>query len=136
MRITFITGGAPHYEAGLITGLVEHNITVDVIGGDDLANTPVLHHPQVCFRNIYGKSGQGTALWQKVLRLIAVYFKLLTHAAKSDARLIHIQWPYKFVFFERTVLNLYYKALRKKIMGQPRFAAIPLSNHGPHHRSY
>jgi glycosyltransferase involved in cell wall biosynthesis len=116
VRITFITGGAPHYEAGLITGLVEHNITVDVIGGDDLANTPVLHHPQVCFRNIYGKSGQGTALWQKVLRLIAVYFKLLTHAAKSDARLIHIQWPYKFVFFERTVLNLYYKALRKKIV--------------------
>jgi D-inositol-3-phosphate glycosyltransferase len=116
VRITLITGGAPHYEAGLIAGLIEHNIIVDVIGGDDLVNTPVLRHPQVCFRNFYGKSQQGTALWRKVLRLITVYLKLFAHAARSDARLIHIQWPYKLVFFDRTVLNLYYKALRKKIV--------------------
>ena len=116
MKFTLITGGAPHYEAGLIAGLAEHDVTVDVIGGDDLANLPALRHPQVNFRNFYGGSGPGTARWRKALRLVTVYLKLFTHAARSDARLIHIQWPYKLVFFDRTVLNLYYKALGKKIV--------------------
>ncbi len=116
MRITLITGGAPHYEAGLITGLVEQNVNMDVIGGDDLADTPVVQHPQVCFRNFYGKSEQRTALWRKLLRLITVYVKLFVYAATSDTRLIHIQWHYKLVLFDRTALNLYYKALGKKIV--------------------
>ena len=116
MKITLITGGAPHYEAGLIAGLAEHDVTVDVIGGDDLANLPALRHPQVNFRNFYGGSGPGTARWRKALRLVTVYFKLFFYAARCDARLIHIQWPFKLVYFDRTVLNLYYKALGKKIV--------------------
>ena len=116
MRITLITGGAPHYEAGLITALLEHDITMDVIGGDDLADTSAVQHPRVCFRNFYGKSESGASLWRKLLRLIRVYLKLLAYAARSDARLIHIQWHYKLAFFDRTALNLYYKALGKKII--------------------
>jgi len=116
LKITLIAGGAPHYEAGLIAGLVEHNVTADVIGGDDLGNAAVLRFPQVRFRNFYGKSRRGTAMWRKVLRLIAVYLKLLAHATASDARLIHIQWPYKLPFFDRTLLNLYYKLLGKRLV--------------------
>jgi D-inositol-3-phosphate glycosyltransferase len=116
VRIILITGGAPHYEAGLIAGLAGHKVDLDVIGGDDLAASPALRNPQVCFRNFYGNGGQGIARWKKALRLVAVYFKLIVHVARSDARLIHIQWPYKFVLFDRTLLNLYYKALGKKIV--------------------
>lgn len=114
MKITLITGGSPHYEAGLIAGLVGQNVAVEVVGGDDLASQPVLQHPSVVFRNIYGGAGSGTARWPKLRRLVTAYFKLFTHVTRSDTRLIHIQWPYKLVFFDRTVLNLYYKALGKK----------------------
>ena len=111
-----ITGGAPHYEAGLISGLAERGIALDVIGGDDLVNAPALNHPQIRFHNFYKTSQAGIPTWQKLVRLLKVYFKLLAHAPFSGARLIHIQWPYKLVFFDRTVLNLYYKALGKKIV--------------------
>jgi D-inositol-3-phosphate glycosyltransferase len=116
VRIILITGGAPHYEAGLIAGLAEHNVNVNVIGGDDLADTSVLRNPKVCFLNFYGKSERGTALWRKILRIITVYLKLMTHVATSNARLIHIQWHYKLPFLDRTVLNFYYKLLGKKLV--------------------
>ena len=47
---------------------------------------------------------------------LSPYLKLLIHAVTSDARLVHIQWPYKLAFLDRTVLNLYYKLLGKKLV--------------------
>ena len=52
----------------------------------------------------------------KVLRVSRVYSRLAAYAARTDSRLFHLQWPYKFVFLDRTVMNLYYKALGKRLV--------------------
>ena len=50
------------------------------------------------------------------MRVAGVYLKLIKYAATTDSKLFHIQWPYKLVLFDRTLLHLYYKILGKKIV--------------------
>ena len=40
----------------------------------------------------------------------------MKYAFRTDSKLFHIQWLNKFIYFDRTVLNTYYKALGKKIL--------------------
>jgi len=116
MKITLTTGGAPHYELGLVAGLVEQKVLVEVIGGDELERAPIMQNALVNFKNFQGKPDPGDSRLRKLLRVLRCYLRLMTHAAVSNSRLIHVQWPYKFVFFDRTLLNLYYKVLGKKIV--------------------
>jgi D-inositol-3-phosphate glycosyltransferase len=115
LKISLITGGAPHYELGLISGLVEHNVQLEVIGGDELEAAPIMRHGLICYRNLHGKITTGS-FWLKVLHILGVYGRLTLNAVKTDASLLHVQWPWKFLFLDRTVLNLWYKALGKKVV--------------------
>jgi glycosyltransferase involved in cell wall biosynthesis len=113
--ITLITGGAPHYEAGLISGLIEQEVALEVIGGDDLASAKVMRHPLVRFSNVYRSSPRGSA-FRRLKHVAAAYLALLRHACRAKSRLIHIQWNYKLPLLDRTVLNLVYKTLGKKLV--------------------
>jgi len=89
---------------------------IDVIGGDELATAPIMRHPRVHYRNLHRRHNSAAPLWLKVLRVLKVYLRLVAYAAKTDSHLFHLQWPYKFVFLDRTVMNLYYKALGKRLV--------------------
>jgi glycosyltransferase involved in cell wall biosynthesis len=52
---------------------------------------------------------------EKISSLLAYYARLLTYAAGSEAKILHILWNNKFELFDRTLLMLYYKAMGKKI---------------------
>ncbi len=54
MKISLITGDEPHYQAGLVSGLAEQDLVIDVIGGDSMARVPIMSHPRVNFRNLSG----------------------------------------------------------------------------------
>jgi len=116
MKIALYVGGALHYEVGLISGLIERGVQLEVIGGDDLANLPIVSNPRVGFRNLHGGSCPNSSTWRKALRIVGVYLKLIWHAAVTESQVMHIQWSYKFAFLDRTFLNLWYKALGKKIV--------------------
>ena len=116
MKITLTTGGAPHYEQGLVSGLVKQQLDIEVIGGDELEAAPIMRHPRVRYKNLHRRHDPAAPLWLKVLRVVRVYSRLVAYAARTDSRLFHLQWPYKFVFLDRTVMNLYYKALGKKLV--------------------
>ena len=116
MKITLTTGGAPHYEQGLVSGLVKQQMNIDVIGGDELEAAPIMRHPRVHYRNLHKRHDPAAPLWLKVFRIFSVYSRLVAYAARTDSHLFHLQWPYKFVFLDRTVMNLYYKALGKKLV--------------------
>ncbi|HEX3800829.1 MAG TPA: glycosyltransferase family 4 protein [Verrucomicrobiae bacterium] len=115
MKITLTTGGAPHYETGLIQGLVNQNIALDVIGGDEL-EPALAGNARVNFRNFQGGSDPRISKLRKLLKVAGVYWKMIRYAATTDSKLFHIQWPYKLVLFDRTLLLLYYKLLGKKII--------------------
>jgi len=116
VKISLLTGGEPHYQTGLVFGLSEQDLVIDVIGDDSLAASPIMRRPRVNFKHLRRRLESDGSLSQKLFRVTAYYLRLINYAARTDSRLIHIQWPYKLVFLDRTVLNVYYKALGKKIV--------------------
>jgi hypothetical protein len=39
-KVILITGGAPHYELGLISGLAANGVRVHAVGGEELEGAP------------------------------------------------------------------------------------------------
>jgi glycosyltransferase involved in cell wall biosynthesis len=101
---------------GLVLGLVGQDIVVDVIGGSEMASAPVMQHPRVNFKNLHGTQAPLSPVWLKCARICGAYLRIAAYAAKTDSRLIHIQWPFKLVFLDRTLLNLYFKMLGQKVV--------------------
>ncbi|MFO1478379.1 MAG: glycosyltransferase [Verrucomicrobiota bacterium] len=116
LHTVLITGDEPHYQAGLVAGLAGQNMDLDVIGNDALGAFPAMRLPGVRFHALRGTLPPGSSLPAKLRHLVSYYWKLAAFAARTDARLVHIQWPYKLVFLDRTLWIVYLKLLGKKVV--------------------
>lgn len=117
MKISLLTAGKDKpYVLGLLSGLVSAGMQVDFIGNDEMKNADVVKSPNVNYLNLRGYQNPSADFLTKVVRVIKYYFKLIKYAFQTDSKLFHIQWLNKFIYFDRTVLNIYYKALGKKIL--------------------
>jgi D-inositol-3-phosphate glycosyltransferase len=115
--MSLITGSMdPHYQLDLIEGLRHQDLQIDVIGGDSMAKSDVLKAQNVRFLNLRGDQNPRSPLLTKVLRLLTYYWRLIKYALETDARLFHIQWPNKFVYLDRTLINAFYKLLGKTVV--------------------
>ena len=56
------------------------------------------------------------SLTKKVVRLLAYYLRLLKYAAVAKPRVFHILWNNKIEWFDRTLLLLYYRLQRRRIV--------------------
>jgi glycosyltransferase involved in cell wall biosynthesis len=117
ISICLLTGGEDRpYALGMASALVAQGITTDFIGSDEL-DAPELHHSSfLIFLNLRGDQSENAPLRRKVARIVAYYARLAKYAARSRARIFHILWNNKFEHFDRTVLMLYYRLLRKRII--------------------
>lgn len=115
-EVALLTGGQdPHYAFGLAMALIAKGVGLDVIGSD-LVDGPEMHSaPQLRFLNLYG-SKQEASVASKIKRVLLSYVRLIRYAAAANPRIFHILWNNKFEVFDRTLLMLYYKLLRKKIV--------------------
>jgi len=119
MKSTIILGGQGgdiYYELGLVNGLVNNGLSLDLIGNNRMAESPIVRLPGVTFYNLRGDQKSSAPLPMKVFRILNFYIKLMTYALKTDSGIFHIQWLNKFAFFDRIILNLYYKLLGKKLV--------------------
>jgi glycosyltransferase involved in cell wall biosynthesis len=116
IAIGLLTGGGDrHYAFGLAMALVAKGVSVDFIGGDEV-DSPELHCTRkLNFLNLRHNGRQDASLASKVSRTLMYYARLIRYSTGTRARLFHILWNNKFEFFDRTLLMLYYKLLRKKI---------------------
>src|SRR5439155_8793603 len=116
-RVCLLTGGDDRpYALGMASALVAQGITTDFIGSDKL-DAPELHDSSLLnFLNLRGDQSEDAPLRRKVVRIIAYYARLAKYAARSRARIFHILWNNKFEHFDRTLLMLYYRPLRKRII--------------------
>lgn len=103
-----------HYQLGLLAGLLRHDVEVDFIANDDMKDAS--HYEQVNYFNLRGDQNPSAPIQEKILRILKFYYKLILYALRSDAKIFHIQWLNKFIIFDRTFLNLYYKILGKKLV--------------------
>ena len=118
MKVALIKGGGgeTYYELGLLSGLISQGISVDFIGSDYLKNSDILKNENVNFLNLRGDQNPNAPIMKKIFRILYYYLRLMKYAEKTDAKIFHIQWMEKFIYFDRTLLNIYYKILGKKLI--------------------
>jgi len=112
----FTGGGDRPYAFGLATALISKGPALDIIGSDELDCPELQNNPGVKFLNLRGNQRPDTRFAKKVFRVSTYYARLISYAGIAKARIFHILWNNKFEFFDRTLLMLYYKLLRKKIV--------------------
>ena len=116
-KISLLTGGQDfHYALGLLSGLVPKAIDIEFIGNDQWKDAQIIKNNNVIYYNLRGNQKSDAPMKEKIVRVIKYYFKLIKYAAETDSELFHIQWLNKFTYFDRTLLNIYYKFLGKKII--------------------
>lgn len=115
--ISLLTGGQDvHYALGLLSGLIEHPLKVEFIGNDRWENSSITKAANVRYFNLRGNQDPQAPIVSKILRIVRYYGKLLLYAAQTKSKLFHILWLNKFTYFDRIILNLYYRVLGKKIV--------------------
>jgi glycosyltransferase involved in cell wall biosynthesis len=116
-NVALLTGGDDRpYVLGLAPALTSKGITLDVIGSDDLELPELLNNSSVNFLNLRGDQCSDANLQSKMARVLRYYWRLLCYAATAKTKVFHILWNNKFELFDRTLLMLYYKLMRKRIV--------------------
>ena len=117
MKVSLLTGGGDRpYALGLLSCLLSKDIDVDFLASDELFEPNLMNNPRVVFYNLRGNQCSNVQLIKKTIRVIRYYFRLIIYAYKTDSYLFHIVWFNKFIYFDRTFMNVYYKMLGKKLI--------------------
>src|SRR5262245_36602510 len=117
MKVALLTAGQdPHYALGLAPALAYTGIQLEMIGNSEMEAFEGLRHPNIRFLSLMEKPRVGELLVEKLLRVLFYYARLVRFAWQSPSSVFHILWPGKFVYFDRTILNLYYRSLGKTLV--------------------
>jgi len=117
MVVGVLTGGSDRpYVYGLATSLLAKGIHLEIVGSDELDLPEFRDNPSLKFLNLRGDNQPGASLISKVSRILRYYARLVWYAGTTKAKIFHILWNNRFETFDRTVLMLYYRLLRKKIV--------------------
>lgn len=115
-NIALLTAGRDRpYAIGLASALISQNISLEIIGSDDVVTPELCASPQVRFLNFRDQRSNASYI-AKVTRILAYYWRLIRYSANAEPKVFHLLWNNKFEFFDRTLLTLYYKLLGKKVL--------------------
>lgn len=115
IAVTLLTGGGDRpYAFGLATELISKRAALDLIASDELDCPDLNGAPGVKFLNLRGDQRPDASFVKKMTRVLMYYAKLIRYAAAAEPKIFHILWNNKFLFFDRTLLTLYYKLLGKR----------------------
>jgi glycosyltransferase involved in cell wall biosynthesis len=115
LNIGLLTGGQDrHYAVGLAMALAEQDLTLDVIGSDEIDGPEFEGNMRVRFRNLHGTQ-QSASVTRRISGILVFYARLLQYAVTAKPRIFHILWNNKLPMFDRTLLMLFYKLAGKKI---------------------
>lgn len=117
MKISLLTGANdPSYALPLLAALISKGVHVDFIGNDEMESAEAVKNENVTFLNFRGDQNPNATVQKKIVRILKYYIKLIRYAAFTDSKVFHILWLDKFVYFDRTILNTYYKILGKDLV--------------------
>ena len=113
--VSLLTGGGDKpYAFGIAKELISKGAMLDFIGSDELDFPEFRGDHRVNFFNLRGDQSPSVGVGRKIARICSYYVKLLSYAATAKPKLFHLLWNNKFEYFDRTLVMLYYKLLRKK----------------------
>jgi D-inositol-3-phosphate glycosyltransferase len=114
--IALLTGGFdPPYVYGLAMEIVAQGFRLDLIGSDALDRPEWHSTSRLCFLNLQGSMGR-TGPLGKLARVLRYYVRLLRYTATAEPKIFHILWNGKLLYFDRTMLMLYYRLMGKKLI--------------------
>jgi len=117
LRVALLTGGGDKpYALGMAAALTSEGISIDFIGSDDLSTPELLTNRRVNFLNLRGDQNPNARPIRKMARVLAYYWRLVGYSVGAKPKIFHILWNNKFQLFDCTLLMLYYKLLRKRIV--------------------
>jgi glycosyltransferase involved in cell wall biosynthesis len=117
MRVSLLTGGDdPNYAIPLATSLADQGIEVEFIGNDDMQGFPSLKRENIKYLNLRGSQDPQASAYSKTARVLRYYQNLISYTLRTESRLFHILWLNKFDLLDRTIMNLFYKSNRKKLV--------------------
>jgi Glycosyltransferase len=117
MRISILNAGQQtDYLYGFVSGLAEiPALEIEVIDSDSSVGVfEAFHH--VSLFNLRGDNISPQSIFTKMWRIGRYYIRLLYYTASTRSDIFHIQWENSIALFDRTLLNLYYKLLGKKLV--------------------
>ena len=116
VRVGLLTGGFDQpYAYGLSIALANHGVRLQVIGSDEV-DSPEMHSSDgIEFLNWQQGWRRDVSVLHKITRLLGFYLRLAMYAARTKSRIFHILWNNKFVYFDRTLLMVYFRMLGKRI---------------------
>lgn len=117
MKVALLSAGRDKpYALGIAEALLSKGIQIDFIGNSDLQNEAVFSNRLVNYYNLRGDQDPKTSIASKIFRVLRYYAKLIMYASSTETRIFHILWLNKFLFFDSTLLNIYYKIKNKKLV--------------------
>jgi len=115
-EVVLLTGGHdPSYAFGLATTRGQRGIRVHVIGNDRVDNVDFHKSDRVTFFDC-GSLRSNVGFLAKLFQLTAYYARLIAYVTFHSPKIVHILWNSKAEYFDRTLLTLYFKCLRRKIV--------------------
>jgi glycosyltransferase involved in cell wall biosynthesis len=115
--VAVLTGGGDKpYALGLAATLISQGVAFDFIASDELDDPELRRSPLAHFFNLRKEMRSNVSAVRKVVRVLVYYLRLIVYAAMAKPKLFHILWNNKFAILDRTLLMLYYRALRKRII--------------------
>lgn len=103
------------YAFGLAMALSSMGVQTDIIGNDRV-DSPEFHTTaNLRFLNFGGIQQPEASFSTKLFQVLLYYLRLIRYVTFGSPKLIHILWNSKFEYFDRTLLLIYCKVLRKKI---------------------
>jgi glycosyltransferase involved in cell wall biosynthesis len=115
--VAVLTGGGDKpYALGLAATLISQGVAFDFIASDELDDPELRRSPLAHFFNLRKEMRSNVSAVRKVVRVLVYYLRLIVYAATAKPKLFHILWNNKFAILDRTLLMLYYRALRKRII--------------------
>jgi D-inositol-3-phosphate glycosyltransferase len=116
-NVALLTGGGDKpYALGLAAALTSAEVSLDLIGSDELNVPEVRDNSRVNFLNLRGDQSPKVSRVAKMLRVLSYYGRLIRYAAAAEPKIFHILWNNKFELFDRTLLLFYYKLLGKRLV--------------------
>lgn len=117
MRVSLLTGGDdPTYAIPLATSLADQGMEVEFIGNDAMERSSSLKRANIHYVNLRGDQDPRAPIPSKIARILRYYQNLILYASRTESRLFHILWLNKFDWLDRTILNVFYKLKRKKLI--------------------
>lgn len=117
VEVSLLTGGRDKpYALGLASTLATKKFPFEFVGSDEI-DGPELHgNARIRFLNLRGEQSVNAAIWRKIVRILVYYSKLICYATVARPKVFHILWNNKFEFFDRTLLQMYYRILGKRVV--------------------